>query len=494
MELQFKTPETSQPLDEYILQTVHHHNNSNNHEKSIFFTPGEVRSTILDLKNRSAPGPDSISNNALKHCSLPMFLHLTKLLNGCARLEYFPNQWKQASIIMLPKPGKCPTIPINHRPISLLNTLSKVFERLLLTRLNFHTSHKIRPEQYGFRRQHSTTLQLVNVLDEIITKKNHRLKTVAVLLDVEKAFDKVWHPGLIFKLIALGIPAQLVNIIKSFLNNRQFYIKMGLTHSSVKPIEAGVPQGSCLSPQLFAIYINDLPLLSHSKIALFADDTLFYTSCTSTILAVKKLQNQLNHALPWFDQWRISINTTKTSAIHFSKKCISKAPKLKIKNTFINWSPSIKYLGVQIDNNLKFHKHVNMAVNKTKAVGYKLFPLLNEKSPLSIRTKLYIYKTYMRPILTYASPAWISNISTKSRNKLEATQSIALRKITGLPWYVSNQTIRQSTNIPSISQHMSSASTILAQSISTSTFKHISDISKRKNSSRTVLRNRPIKF
>lgn len=114
-------------------------------------------------------------------------------------------------------------------------------------------------------------------------------------------------------------------------------------------------------------------------------------------------------------------------------------------------SPSIKYLGVHIDKNLNFSAHIKYATNKTKVAGHLLFPAINNKSPLSIQTKLYIYKTY---ILTYASPAWASNIS----NSNEAVQSNTLHRITNLPLYVCNHYIRKSTNIPSIADYINSTS------------------------------------
>jgi hypothetical protein len=491
---QFKSPDYFLPFDTHIHNTLNNHNSSSNHQKSIFFSPGEVQETIRKLKSRSAPGPDSISNTALKHCNKHIILHICRILNGCARLEFFPDSWKKASVVMIPKPCKDPKLPSNHRPISLLNTLSKIFERLLLTRLNVIIAPQIRPEQFGFRYNHSTTLQLVNVLDNIISAKNLSKKTAAVLLDVQKAFDKVWHPGLIFKLISLGVPTQLVNLLKSFLQNRQFSIKVENQFSSNRNINAGVPQGSCLSPQLFAIYVNDLPLHPKAKVALFADDTLLYATSISNLHAANNLQDQIDLIQPWFEQWRISINPSKTSAIFFSNRCIKYAPKLQILGTQINWSPSIKYLGVIIDRNLNFSAHVNYAVNRTKAVGHLLFPMINSKSPLSIQTKLYIFKSYMRPILTYASPAWASNISATNRARIEATQSVTLRRISKLPLYVSNHSIRKSTNIPSISDFINSTSLQLKNSIIHSPFPHISDIATRPGLLNGYKRHRPIDF
>jgi len=395
---------------------------------------------------------------------------------------------------MIPKPGKDPKSPSNHRPISLLNTLSKVYERLLLTRLQTYSTPLIRPEQFGFRHHHSTTLQLVNVLDEIISAKNLTRKTAAVLLDVQKAFDKVWHPGLIFKLISIGIPTQLVNIIKSFLQTRKFSVKVDNNFSSHRNISAGVPQGSCLSPHLFSLYVNDIPVHPNAKVALFADDTLLYATSKDHSAAASHLQKQINLIQPWFKQWRISINPSKTSAIFFSNKSTLNTPKPKVLNTPVSWSHSIRYLGVIIDRNLNFSAHAKSVVNKTKAAGHLLFPMINKKSPLSVRTKLYIFKAYMRPILTYASPAWASNISNSNWSRIEAVQNKTLRQITDLPFFVSNHSIRKSTNIPSIREFINATSTKLQLSISSSHFPHIKSISTRPGLLNGRKRNRPLKF
>lgn len=494
MENQFQTPDFSHPNDDFIYNTILNHNNSSAHRKQIFFSPGEVRNVIRRLPNRKAPGPDKISNCALKHISNRVIIYICKIFNGCARQEYFPKSWKLAEVIMLPKPGKDPKIPTNHRPISLLNSLSKVLERLLLNRLSIYIHPKLSPDQYGFRPHHSTTLQLINVIDDIIIRKNKRLKTVAALLDVEKAFDKVWHAGLIFKLITSEVPTQLTNIIKSFLLNRQFYVKTGHSTSTHRPIHAGVPQGSCLSPQLFALYINDMPQIPSAKKALFADDTLLYASGATNISAVRNLQLQLDRVQPWFDQWRITINASKTETIFFTHKSIQTTPKIRIKDTTLDWSKQIKYLGIHIDAKLNFNKQVQTAIRKAKGVRHHLFPLINQKSPLRTRVKINIYKTYILPILIYAGPAWFSNISKSNMEKMEAVQSTTLRTIFDPPWFVNNIAIRNSAKIKSISNIISDNSEKLKQSIVTSHFPHINHISKRTNSTYPPKNKRPINF
>lgn len=492
MENQFQTPSYNNISDNLINEVVETHSHLQ-HPRATFFSPKEVWNTIRRLPNRKAPGPDGISNCSLKNCGPKTITKLCQIFNGCIRLEYFPIAWKHANIIMIPKPGKDPKIPINHRPISLLNTISKVFETLLLNRIKIYTMPQIRSEQFGFRPYHSTTLQLLNIIDELVINSNLKKKTAAVLLDVEKAFDKVWHKGLTYKLIQFKIPSQLINIINSFLSNRSFQIKNNSTLSTIRNIHAGVPQGSCLSPHLFLIYVNDIPTSNRSKIALFADDTLFYASGHSNNIAVNNLQKQIDLAEPWFKKWKISINPTKTSAIIFTKKSTENTKLVKIKNEKIKWSNSIKYLGVQIDNKLNFSKHINTTITKAKSVNFKLYPLINSQSSIPIKTRILLYKTYIRPILLYAAPTWVSNLSKRNMTKLESTQSKILRTITGSDWFINNKSIQNSTKIITINEEITKLSKNLKTNILNSPSDQIKNISQRKYTSQRF-KTRPIQF
>jgi len=183
IEQQFKAPISTQPFNGYIFQTHHHHNNHSCHQKSMYLPPGKVRNTIPGLFNKSTPGLDAIFNYALKYCRNQMILLICRIFNGCARLEYFSNPWKSALVVMPPKPGKDPKLRINHRPISLLKTLSKNIERLILVRLNILVPSKITHDQFSFRRHHSTTVQIGRFLDDI-SKNNKSFKTAAILLDI----------------------------------------------------------------------------------------------------------------------------------------------------------------------------------------------------------------------------------------------------------------------------------------------------------------------
>lgn len=198
------------------------------------------------------PGEDLITNTALKYLPKKATLYLTHIINGC--IGYFPNEWKIATIITIPKPGKDPSLPKNHRPISLLSFVSYILEKVILNKL-------INEEE------EETILPLTSYYtSRTDIHANLKEKTVAVFLDVEKAFDRVWHGGLLHKLHQICTPPPMVSkLIKSFLKNRKFKVRQGENVSNSHPIRAGVPQGSCLSPSLYLVFTKWHPEKPESK-------------------------------------------------------------------------------------------------------------------------------------------------------------------------------------------------------------------------------------
>lgn len=189
LEVQFSCPSGTDAINNYALAISSILDQP--HVKEIpHFSPNEVWEVIKTLTKRKAPGPDQITNTALKKISKRTILHLTEIYNYCLRFEHFPAPWKTTNVIMIPKSGKNNLIPTNHRPISLLNTIAKTFGILLLTRLKKATAPLIRPEQYTFRNGHSTTIQLTGLIDKIARTVNKKERTAAVFLDFAKAFDK----------------------------------------------------------------------------------------------------------------------------------------------------------------------------------------------------------------------------------------------------------------------------------------------------------------
>jgi len=147
-----------------------------------------------------------------------------------------------------------------------------------------------------------------------------------------------------------------------------------------------------------------MPKDSEANIVLFAIDTVFYASEATNNAAIRRVQKQINLANPWFKEWKITLNPTKTKAIIFTNQSMYQAPSLHFENIHLSWSKTVKYLGVTIDSKLTFKAHTKTALHKATGARYILFPLLNELSPLPLKTKLYLYNSYIKPILLCAHP------------------------------------------------------------------------------------------
>ena len=215
------------------------------------------------LKRGKAPGPDNIHNEVLRlGTTTSLFHHLANLFTSSIQLGYIPTAWKLATLRMLLKPDKSITLTTSYRPISLISSIMKLFERV--------TEH-----QSGFRKAKSTDDHLFRLSQSIMESFNRGEHVVAAFLDVEKAFDDVWHNGLRYKIFQLGLPTKMTRSLSDFLVGWLIQVNVNSFLSNQIHPKAGVPQGSVLSPLLFLIYVNGLPPPHHNQNSLsqFADDT-----------------------------------------------------------------------------------------------------------------------------------------------------------------------------------------------------------------------------
>lgn len=408
--------------------------------------PHEVWSLIRKLKRRKAPGEDNIHNALIKNLPQKAVVYLTKIFNGCFRLNYFPNVWKSAKVIAIKKPNKDDKMPISYRPISLLPVLAKLFEAAIHTRLLRSASHVIPDEQFGFRRAHSTSHQLVRVAEHISHNLNLRRSTGMVLLDIEKAFDTVWHEGLLHKLLTLSIPIELVKLVQSYLTNRTFKVFLDDSYSQPRNIPAGVPQGSILGPFLFTLYVHDIPKQPRTSLACFADDTASFTSSTDEDLIISRLQLSLDGLKAYFQDWKLKLNDAKTEAIMFSRKQRAPARTIRIGGHCIPWRDTVKYLGITFDKKLNWTQHVANVKIKSVAVMIGLNPIFNRHSLLSSSTKLRIYTTLIRPCLTYACPAWNTTCPTNHKS-LQVIQNKALKIAYNTPFRTNLHRLHEQINL-----------------------------------------------
>lgn len=421
----------------------------------------QICSSVKHLKNMKAPGFDGMFNLVLKKLSNKAYKLLCHVFNKCLELCYFPKDWKLAKIIPILKPGKDPTSSSSYRPISLLPSLSKLFEKLILTRLLavVEENNIMMPEQFGFRRGHSTSHQLLRLTNTIRSNKAVSKSTAMALLDVEKAFDNVWHDGLVYKLVSLNVPTYLIKIIQNYLSQRHFKVSLNGKNSKEFPIPAGVPQGSLLGPILYNIYTSDIPRLPDgSGIFLFADDTAITVKGRTPNELKNKLQRSLDVFVNYAKSWKIKINESKTQAIMFlhrqSPKLIPSANcKVEIAGAKIDWSPEVLYLGVIYDAKLLFRSHVDKTINKCQTLVKCLYPLINRRSRLSTRNKLTVYKQIILPVIDYAAPVWESCAYTHKR-RIQVSQNKTLKMILNLPFDTRTVEVHQQAGVDPIDERI----------------------------------------
>jgi hypothetical protein len=411
----------------------------------------EISSTIKNnIGQHGAPGLDGVTNKALRNLPTSSYQALAHIFNASLRLSYVPSPWKQAVVVMIPKPNKDHTEPKNFRPISLLATLLKLLERLMLRRLLTWTeaTDLISTFQSGFRKHRQTKDQILRLMQDGLTAFNLKQKLGAIFIDIEMAFDRVWHNGLLFKLDRDGIPNQLGKWIQNYLADRTFQVRCSKTLSTARPIETGVPQGSVLGPILFVLFFNDLvstpPSPMEPTIALFADDVAAWVASRSLKVIEIRLQKQLDHIEEWMSDWRTKLSITKTVYTVFNKSgtFIHNQIELTYHNQPLKAERNPKFLGITLDPSLSLNKYASdLAVRAHRRINM-LRRIKGKDWGASTRLIVISYKVLVRSLLEYA-PFLLLAMSETNQLKIERIQRAAARVAIFWPPHTSTSTIYQ---------------------------------------------------
>ena len=332
-----------------------------------FVTAVDVYEILVNLDPSKATGPDGISNRLLKEAAVPISEPLADLFNHSLHIGQFPDIWKIANVTPIHKKNDA-MLCTNYRPISLLPCISKVFEKILFEHIYTYlkANNLINRHQSGFTPGDSTINQLIAICNNIHKSLDVNDEVLAVFLDLSKAFDKVWHKGLLYKLELCGITGNLLDWLKSYLSGRKQKVVLNGASSSVLELHAGVPQGSVLGPLLFLIYINDISANLESDVYLFADDTSIFKKVNYDInSAATTINDDLEKIRKWSDNWLVSINPEKTVSMLFSsRRQPSKIPVMLLGQSIISSVDTHKHLGVHLSTNLSWGNHMCITIAK----------------------------------------------------------------------------------------------------------------------------------
>jgi len=418
---QYKTTAEQAALD-------FHSSNQENYNCAISLR--ELKQCLGEARDTS-PGPDGIPYQILRMLPDQCLTVLLDIFNHIWETNNFPQSWRRAMIIPIPKPGKDCSIPANHRPIALTSCLCKTMERIINKRLVYYleSNNMLTNFQCGFRQGRSTLDHIVRMETIVRNALIAGQHLTAVFFDLEKAYDTTWKFGILRDLHQMGLRGNLPTFIQNFLDDRTFQVRLGTTLSDVYEQEMGVPQGSVLSVTLFSIKINSIVNCLHTGIdcSLYVDDFVICYKSSYMPAMERQLQTCLNKLENWADENGFKFSQTKTVAMHFCKmRRLHPDPELFLKGTIIPVVPQTKFLGVIFDRKLTFIPHLKnlklkcqKALNLLKVVGH--FDWGADR-----KTLLALYRSLVRSKLDYGSIVY-GSARRSYRSMLDPIQNQALR-------------------------------------------------------------------
>ncbi|KAH7556274.1 hypothetical protein BM1_05708 [Bipolaris maydis] len=411
----------------------------NNHQEKEWEWPAlsttELERACSNKVKSSSPGPDALSQDIITAAYQAQPNTFFKAYSLLFNYGYHPTCWRRATGAILKKPSKPDySTPKAYRVITLLSCLGKVTERIIAKRLGYlaETTNLLHDSQIGGRLKKSAIDAALLLVDQIQHQKQQGYTTSTVFLDVKGAFDHVSHNQFLDTLKRLGLPISLITWAKTFLSNRSLRLAFDGQIEEFSEINAGIPQGSPVSPIFFLIYIRDLfPQIDGFQLS-YIDDISITTSSTSIKKNVKILQREVNKLVTKGKQLAIEFDIAKTELIHYTKNKRRKEIPLELPSKEkIYHKDTIKWLGVYLDNKLSFREHVAIRASQAKTAFNRLGRLANIDRGLSPFAIRQLYLACVTSIADYGSPIYWRNQSF-IKDQLQPLHNAACRKVLGV--------------------------------------------------------------
>ena len=436
-------------------------------ERTFMLTTEEETSNLIKaIKPTGAAGPDGIDHYLLKRFTKNAIKRLVIIFNACVATSYFPKSWKLSWVTMIPKPGKDSTKSGNYRPISLCATMGKILEKIYLKSFNrfLDEKNKRRPRQCGFAKGRSAQESVIKLADDISNAFKKGQHVIGVFIDLEKAFDKLWHNGVLYKLLKDEAPLPLIKIIASFLLNRTFQIKDGDILSSIRELGASAPQGGTSSPPIFTYYIADVPgsdtmdvICTRSDGSGYADDNAewraFLKTKTGLRIAEVEIQKYLDALQRWGSQWRMLPSPVKTEVMIFSDSKLNRnhETSLQLFGQQLRTVKEVCFLGVIFDQGLTWAKHINKLIQKATPRSIQIRRLAAALHGRDNGLVLQLVNSLIISLFDYSSVAWI-NAATCHWNKIHQCQMRTLKGILNVPRRTPDHAVFNIINTPSFKE------------------------------------------
>lgn len=384
-------------------------------------TTSEVNILLRKLHKNKSCGIDELPPRFLKDIAPVIAEPLTHIINVSFKTGIIPTDWKTSKITPVFKSGSKQSMD-NYRPISILPICSKIFEKCFCRQLTDYLENLnlLSNFQFGFRKKRNTELAATLFMDSIRRNMDRGELTGSIFIDLSKAFDSLSHAQIIECLPSYGIVGNEMDLITNYLFNRKQQVAFNKSLSQTMPIFCGVPQGSVLGPLLFLLAFNDIgDVLKNSKIILYADDTVIYTTGKTLEEVEIKLQEDFERITKWMKMNDLTINLKKgkTECMLFGTTRKTKDLSLQIvcQHNTLSFTNTYKYLGIILDQSLSLADHFQATYKKASGrlyLLYKIRPYLTQQASLSI------YQTMIVPLFTYCSILTLQLNETRSRKIL----------------------------------------------------------------------------
>ena len=415
-----------------------------------------MNTAIRKMKTKGAAGPDNVPPSFLKSLGPIAKKELLAIFNMSFRRSVCPQSWRRAIIVPILKAGKPPSDLASFRPISLTSCIVKLFERMIGERL-YQVAEKrgmLNYQQAGFRKGRSCEDQILRITQSIEDSFQQlpMQRSVLALLDFSKAYDTVWRERLLTSMIDKAVPLPIVKWLASFLQNRLAKVRFNNKLSDTRCIRQGLPQGSVLAPVLFIFYIDNLAELLPADTVniLFADDVGIKGAGPTIASAQEKVQKTVDIVAKWSKEWKLNLNATKSECSAFSTSTKEKDKAIiSIDGKPIPYNPEPRVLGVLLDRQLSFRRHVNEVCKSVNSKMRMLAALSNTSWGWRKQDLMKIYSANIKSKMDYAGASWQPWLSKSNLLVLERLQSKVLRYVTGQVQNTSPEALRLEAGVPS---------------------------------------------